>query len=415
MYCRFNDLIKDLEVFEKNYSLGVQEELKKLTISNQGTTSSENDSKEGENQNSPVREDNDRDTTIPNDLPRACKFVQNHPKELIIGDPSEKVRTRSSSRQLIDNFALVSHFEPKNIVDALKDENWILAMEEELNQFKRNKVWILVVRPQDHPIIGTKLRDEDIEIVEPSTKASKKKSTNQGGKAKQTAQRKRDAPTVEPSDEQMEEHHSEENPVSRNEEEIEEPTHAEVTVTKSPGKRKRSTQKRSSAQSNAEKIAEDQYTPEPSTRKSPRTTSEVQNTESSVKQTAKRKRSARAPETQPAKEPTPLPKFIDDEARDRFELSFFNEKRNLLVPLISEFNENAHQKEPRPQPTEHTPGTEATPEAHASSSQPKDKGKAPITEKETEEDDEETEEEDHVDPEQFRLTRRKPGSSKITI
>ena len=56
----------------------------------------------------------------------------------------------------MDNFALVSHFEPKNVVDALKDENWILAMEEELNQFERNKVWTLVERPQNHPIIGTK-------------------------------------------------------------------------------------------------------------------------------------------------------------------------------------------------------------------------------------------------------------------
>ena len=56
----------------------------------------------------------------------------------------------------MDNFALVSHFEPKNVVDALKDKNWILVMEEKLNQFERNKVWTLVERPQDHPIIGTK-------------------------------------------------------------------------------------------------------------------------------------------------------------------------------------------------------------------------------------------------------------------
>ena len=56
----------------------------------------------------------------------------------------------------MDNFALVLHFEPKNVVDALKDENRILGMEEELNQFERNKVWTLVVRPKDHFIIGTK-------------------------------------------------------------------------------------------------------------------------------------------------------------------------------------------------------------------------------------------------------------------
>nr|XP_027109274.1 uncharacterized protein LOC113729149 [Coffea arabica] len=143
-------------LMQKDDDAGVREELKKLTISNQGTAPSENDSKEDQNQDSPAREDNNSDNAIPNDLPRAWKFVQNHPKELIIGDPSEKVRTCSSSRQLIDNFALVSHFEPKNVVDALNDESWILAMEEELNQFERNKVWTLVAIPQDHPIIGTK-------------------------------------------------------------------------------------------------------------------------------------------------------------------------------------------------------------------------------------------------------------------
>jgi len=31
-----------------------------------------------------------------------------------------------------------------------------MAMHEELNQFERNKVWTLIDRPTDHPIIGTK-------------------------------------------------------------------------------------------------------------------------------------------------------------------------------------------------------------------------------------------------------------------
>ena len=74
---------------------GVQEELKKLTITDQGTTSSENDSQEDESQDSPTLKDNDRNVSTPSDLPRAWKFIQNHLKELIIGDPSEKVRTRS--------------------------------------------------------------------------------------------------------------------------------------------------------------------------------------------------------------------------------------------------------------------------------------------------------------------------------
>ena len=32
----------------------------------------------------------------------------------------------------------------------------MMAMHDELNEFKRNNVWTLVDRPMDHPIIGTK-------------------------------------------------------------------------------------------------------------------------------------------------------------------------------------------------------------------------------------------------------------------
>ena len=32
----------------------------------------------------------------------------------------------------------------------------MMAMHDEFNEFKRNNVWILVDRPIDHPIIGTK-------------------------------------------------------------------------------------------------------------------------------------------------------------------------------------------------------------------------------------------------------------------
>ncbi|XP_057985376.1 spindle assembly checkpoint component MAD1-like [Hevea brasiliensis] len=40
--------------------------------------------------------------------------------------------------------------------EAQSDESWIIAMQEELNQFERNKVWKLVPRPRNHSIIGTK-------------------------------------------------------------------------------------------------------------------------------------------------------------------------------------------------------------------------------------------------------------------
>ncbi|GJZ49243.1 retrovirus-related pol polyprotein from transposon TNT 1-94 [Tanacetum coccineum] len=46
--------------------------------------------------------------------------------------------------------------EPKNINEALKDESWVIAMQEELNQFISNDVWELVPNPKDMTIIGTK-------------------------------------------------------------------------------------------------------------------------------------------------------------------------------------------------------------------------------------------------------------------
>ena len=50
----------------------------------------------------------------------------------------------------------VSLIEHKNLNKAIIDEHWIIAMQEELNQFERNQVWELVDKPNDHPVIGTK-------------------------------------------------------------------------------------------------------------------------------------------------------------------------------------------------------------------------------------------------------------------
>ncbi|GJY10035.1 retrovirus-related pol polyprotein from transposon TNT 1-94 [Tanacetum coccineum] len=46
--------------------------------------------------------------------------------------------------------------EPKNVNEALTDESWIVAMQEELNQFVANDVWELVPQPRNMTIIGTK-------------------------------------------------------------------------------------------------------------------------------------------------------------------------------------------------------------------------------------------------------------------
>ena len=56
----------------------------------------------------------------------------------------------------MNNFAFISQIEPKNIKKAESDPNWINAMQDELNQFKRTNIWTLVERPLDNNIIRTK-------------------------------------------------------------------------------------------------------------------------------------------------------------------------------------------------------------------------------------------------------------------
>ena len=52
--------------------------------------------------------------------------------------------------------AYISQIEPRNFKEAEIDEHWINVMQEQLGQFKRNKVWTLVPRPPNYPVIGTK-------------------------------------------------------------------------------------------------------------------------------------------------------------------------------------------------------------------------------------------------------------------
>jgi hypothetical protein len=47
--------------------------------------------------------------------------------------------------------------EPKKVFEALEDPDWLDAMHEELNNFKRNNVWVLVEKPKEcRNVIGTK-------------------------------------------------------------------------------------------------------------------------------------------------------------------------------------------------------------------------------------------------------------------
>ena len=84
------------------------------------------------------------------------KWTRNHPTELVIGSPSAPIRTRNQINDDFANTAFISQLEPKKIADALLDPDWIIAMQEELNEFERNKVWHLVLRPVNKNIIGTR-------------------------------------------------------------------------------------------------------------------------------------------------------------------------------------------------------------------------------------------------------------------
>ncbi|KAH9716551.1 hypothetical protein KPL71_021497 [Citrus sinensis] len=86
-------------------------------------------------------------------LPKEWRHVSSHPKDVILGDPSRGVTTRSSLRNTCEHAAFISQIEPKSFADAENDESWIMAMQEELNQFERNNLWELVPNPKHQSII----------------------------------------------------------------------------------------------------------------------------------------------------------------------------------------------------------------------------------------------------------------------
>ncbi|GJW04212.1 hypothetical protein Tco_1563068 [Tanacetum coccineum] len=83
------------------------------------------------------------------------KESMNHPLENVIENLNKKT-LRSQAQNQSNFFCFISTIEPKNVNEALGDESWIVAMQEELNQFIANDVWELVPQPKNMTIIGTK-------------------------------------------------------------------------------------------------------------------------------------------------------------------------------------------------------------------------------------------------------------------
>ncbi|GKB18314.1 putative ribonuclease H-like domain-containing protein [Tanacetum coccineum] len=78
-----------------------------------------------------------------------------------------KLRNKNAKKpwEIIENLALYDHEEPKKISEALEDESWVDAMQEELLQFEIQKVWVLVDLPYGKKAIGTK-QEEGIDYDE---------------------------------------------------------------------------------------------------------------------------------------------------------------------------------------------------------------------------------------------------------
>jgi hypothetical protein len=88
--------------------------------------------------------------------PRVHQAIQrDHPVNSILGDIHKGVTTRSRVAHFCEHYSFVSSIEPYIVDDALRDPNWVLAMQEELNNFTRNEVCHLVPRPNQN-VVGTK-------------------------------------------------------------------------------------------------------------------------------------------------------------------------------------------------------------------------------------------------------------------
>ncbi|GKB03907.1 retrovirus-related pol polyprotein from transposon TNT 1-94 [Tanacetum coccineum] len=81
----------------------------------------------------------------------------------IIGNPGAGMLTRAMAKQFSVASAheclfvdFLSEEEPKKVSEALKHPGWVDAMQDELNQFAKNKVWTLVPAPYGKTIIGSK-------------------------------------------------------------------------------------------------------------------------------------------------------------------------------------------------------------------------------------------------------------------
>jgi hypothetical protein len=107
-------------------------------IEDQEEPPQEEDNDQGGDAHDQDKED-DEDPRPPH--PRVHQAIQRyHPVNSILGDIHKGVITRSRVAYFCEHYSFVSSIEPYMVQDALKDLDWVLAMQEELNNFTRNEV-----------------------------------------------------------------------------------------------------------------------------------------------------------------------------------------------------------------------------------------------------------------------------------
>ena len=109
---------------------------------------------EDEEQSHPTMEQEEhKDQQIPKN-----RLQKNHPIDQIIGDKNSIIGTRRrlSKRNEQVHFSLLSTTEPRNFAYSNIDEQWVKAMEEELDQIEKNETWELVPRQGNKNVIDTK-------------------------------------------------------------------------------------------------------------------------------------------------------------------------------------------------------------------------------------------------------------------
>ncbi|GJT87361.1 putative ribonuclease H-like domain-containing protein [Tanacetum coccineum] len=143
-----------------------------------------------------VADYNNMDPTIDVPSTPTLRIHKIHPQSQIIGESTAGVQTRrklkestSDQHQALLSFiykqnrtnhkdqqtclfaCFLSQEEPKKVSQALADESWVEAMQEELLQFKLQEVWVLCDLPEGKRVIGTKWvfrnkRDERVARIE---------------------------------------------------------------------------------------------------------------------------------------------------------------------------------------------------------------------------------------------------------